>query len=111
MEADDPRTPSVQIADDLRSQIERGELTQGQKLPSGRELAAGYGVALMTAQAAVQRLRDERLVYSTPRGYFVGAAEESSSPIGGPEFAKRLDAVEREVRELRVRLDSIDSNR
>ena len=50
MKADDPRAPSVQIADDLRSRIEGGEFAPGAKLPSIRELASQYGVAPMTAQ-------------------------------------------------------------
>ena len=103
VEANDPRTPSVQIADDLRSQIESGELASGAKLPSGRDLARKYGVALMTAQTALQRLRDERRVYSTGRGYFVGEPDES------PSLAERLQEVEAEVRELRTRVESLES--
>jgi GntR family transcriptional regulator len=103
VQANDPRTPSVQIADDLRSQIESGELPQGTKLPSGRALASEYGVALMTAQAALQRLRDEHLVYSTARGYFVGESD------GSPSFANRLQEVEAEVRELRSRVESLEA--
>jgi len=103
VEANDPRMPSVQIADDLRSQIDSGELAPGTKLPSGRSLASQYGVALMTAQAALQRLRDERRVYSTARGYFVGEPDES------PSLAERLQEVEAEVRELRSRVEVLES--
>jgi DNA-binding GntR family transcriptional regulator len=102
VDANDPRTPSVQIADDLRSLIDRGELPQGGKLPSSRALAKQYGVALMTAQAALQRLRDERRVYSSGRGYFVG------QPDTTPSLAERLQEVEAEVRELRSRVESLE---
>jgi GntR family transcriptional regulator len=102
VEANDPRAPSVQIADDLRSQIDSGELAPGAKLPSGRSLASQYGVALMTAQAALQRLRDEGRVYSTGRGSFVGTPDQS------PSLAERLQEVETEVRELRSRIESLE---
>lgn len=105
IDQNDPRPPSVQISDDLRSQIEDGELGQGVRLPSGRTLAERYGVALMTAQSAVQRLRDEELVYSTPRGYFVGKAPEASGTD------QRLKELEEEVRDLRSRVESLESDR
>ena len=105
VETNDPRTPSVQISDALRSQIESGDLVSGQKLPSSRSLAQQYGVALMTAQNALQRLRDEGLVYSTSRGYFVGTPNDS------PSVADRLQEVEAEVRELRSRIETLESGR
>lgn len=100
---DDPRTPSAQIADDLRKQIESGELTG--RLPSGRTIASTWGVALMTAQAALQKLRDEGLVYSTGRGYFVGQA-----PGSGSDTNQRLSNLESEVRELRSRVEALESS-
>lgn len=107
MEANDPRPPSVQIADDLRARIEGGEFAPGAKLPSIRKLATEYGVAPMTAQAALQRLRDERLVYSSGRGHFAGAGESDNSQ----NLAKRLQEVEEEVRELRSRIETLESAR
>jgi GntR family transcriptional regulator len=103
VEANDPRTPSVQIADDLRSRIEGGEFDPGAKLPSIRDLASQYGVAPMTAQGALQRLRDERRVYSSGRGHFVG------EPGDSPSLAERLREVEAEVRELRSRVETLES--
>lgn len=105
VQANDPRPASVQIADDLRSRIECGEFAPGAKLPSIRELAAGYGVASMTAQGALQRLRDERRVYSSGRGHFVGEGPAADSQ----SLAKRIEEVEAEVRELRSRVESLES--
>jgi len=102
VDANDPRTPSVQIADDLRARIEGEEFAPGAKLPSIRELAAQYGVAPMTAQGALQRLRDERRVYSSGRGHFVGSGS-------APSLAQRLLEVEAEVRELRSRIETLES--
>ena len=105
MEANDPRPASVQIADDLRSRIEGGEFAPGAKLPSIRDLAGQYGVASMTAQGALQRLRDDRLVYSSGRGHFVGEGP-ADKPSG---LAERLQEVEAEVRELRSRVEGLES--
>jgi GntR family transcriptional regulator len=51
-----------QIADDLRADIESGELSAGSRLPSGPELGEIYGVARLTAIKAVNALRDEGLL-------------------------------------------------
>jgi len=106
VEANDPRAPSVQIADDLRARIEGGEFAPGAKLPSIRELATQYSVAPMTAQGALQRLRDERRVYSSGRGHFVGVGESGDSP----SLAERLQEIEAEVRELRSRVETLESS-
>jgi DNA-binding GntR family transcriptional regulator len=105
VEANDPRTPSVQIADDLRARIDSGEFAAGVRLPSIRDLATEYGVAPMTAQGALQRLREERLVYASGRGHFVGAGPEETPS----DLAARLREVEAEVRELRSRIESLES--
>jgi GntR family transcriptional regulator len=61
-----------QLAEILRHQITSGHL-QG-KIPSAITLAADYGVAVLTARAAVMLLRDEGLVtVVTGRGTFVVA--------------------------------------
>jgi hypothetical protein len=59
----------------------------------------------MTAQNALQRLRDEERVYSTPRGYFVGKDPESSGTD------QRLKDLEEEVRDLRSRVETLESDR
>jgi GntR family transcriptional regulator len=56
------RLPSRRIADDLRTAMESGELTAGQKLPSERELAARYGTARNTAREAFRLLETAGLV-------------------------------------------------
>jgi GntR family transcriptional regulator len=56
------RFPSRCIADELRTAIESGELTAGQKLPSERELAARYGTARNTAREAFRLLEAAGLV-------------------------------------------------
>jgi GntR family transcriptional regulator len=68
----DPRSPSRQIADDLRVAIRNGDLAPGEKLPSERELVERYGTAAQTARQAVSTLKAEGLVDGQAgRGVFV----------------------------------------
>ena len=105
MQANDPRSASVQIADDLRARIEAGEFAEGVKLPSIRDLATEYGVAQMTANGALQQLRSEGRVTASGRGHFVA----EGSPIRSTSLAERLQEVEAEVRELRSRVESLEA--
>jgi len=60
------------IADDLRAAILRGQLTDGDRLPSQAELARQYGVTNDVARQAILTLRAERLIVSRGgRGAFV----------------------------------------
>ncbi|MFD0855858.1 GntR family transcriptional regulator [Actinomadura adrarensis] len=68
----DPRSPSRQIADELRKAIRSGDLSPGDKLPSERELVERYGTSVQTARQAVRLLKTEGLVVGLPgRGVFV----------------------------------------
>jgi GntR family transcriptional regulator len=79
-----------------------GELAAGTKLPSGRELAKQWGVALMTLQKAIDQLRDEGLVYTQRgRGVFV-AADDGDVPIDN------LTALRKAVEDLGRRLAAVD---
>lgn len=69
---DAPETLWRQVANDLRADIESGELPAGSRLPSGPELAQIYGVARVTAIKAVTFLRDDgMLTVVNGRGTFV----------------------------------------
>src|ERR1700742_4956695 len=64
--------PWVQIADELRKEIARGEYQAGARLPSGSVLMARYGVARQTVQNAIDLLRAEGLVFGrSGAGWFV----------------------------------------
>src|SRR6266540_5876774 len=77
VETNDPRPAYVQIADDLRSAVQSGELAPGDRLPAGRELATRYDVAVMTVRRALDELRSEGLVTGGDRrGVFVCRAGE-----------------------------------
>lgn len=67
-----PPPPSRRIAEELRLQIESGELRSGDKLLSERALAEKYGAARNTAREAVRLLAEQGLVTAQHgRGVFV----------------------------------------
>lgn len=67
-----PAYTYARVADHLAARIEAGELAPGARLPSERDLAAEYGVALGTARRAIVELRDRGLVVTLPaKGTFV----------------------------------------
>ena len=81
LDPDDPRTPSQQIANQIRAAIKLGRLTAGAKLPSQPELAERYGVARETVKSALRPLYAERLIVSRQgSGVFVRAQTEL--PVG-----------------------------
>ncbi|GLY96996.1 winged helix-turn-helix domain-containing protein [Actinoplanes sp. NBRC 103695] len=71
----DPLAPTplyVQLADLLARMIERGELKEGDPLPSESYLQQEYGLARGTVRSAVRLLRDRGLVTTAPqRGTYV----------------------------------------
>lgn len=81
LDPDDPRPSSQQIANLLRAAILTRKLNPGDRLPSQNDLANRYGVARMTASAAIDLLDRERLVVRRQgSGVFVRAQTER--PVG-----------------------------
>ena len=69
---DEGLLPYLQIVEDLRGSIARGDIEPGGKLPSNAELKRKYEVASQTAQNAINALKTEGLVYGVAgRGVFV----------------------------------------
>ena len=62
MPLESPRSQHRQLADLLRSAIERGDYAPGSTLPSEPELAQQYEVGRLTVNRAIQILRSEGLV-------------------------------------------------
>jgi GntR family transcriptional regulator len=73
-----PVAPWRQIHALLRAQIEDGRLAPGDRLPSIKDLSQTYGVALTTARKALDALKDEGVVVTSPMGTFV--AEKPPKP-------------------------------
>lgn len=101
----DPKTPNAlsfqvdraaiapigdQIHASLRQAIVEGRLAPGQRLPSGRDLAAQLGVARGTIRVAYDRLIAENLVFGAgPAGTRVctrppARQEDDEAPLDGP---------------------------
>ena len=67
-----PRLAYMQVADDITSRIQSGELRPGARLLSERDLATHYGVAFHTIRNAMKVLRQRGLIISVHgRGTFV----------------------------------------
>jgi GntR family transcriptional regulator len=94
-------TPAyIQVATELRSQIESGELQPGSKLPSITELRAQYSVSNTVIRDAVNELRRAGLVVGQQgKGVFVAS---STREAGGtsPGLAARVQALEGHVSSL-----------
>lgn len=71
-----PVAPWRQLHALLRAQITSGELAPGDRLPSITSLAQQYGVAMTTVRKALDALKAEGLVVTSPMGTFVTAPEE-----------------------------------
>jgi GntR family transcriptional regulator len=100
----DPRPAYIQIADDLRGQIEAGKHGPGDRLPSNRLLSEQYGVAAETLRQALDILRSEGLIATqSTRGTFVLRKRRERVSEGGPS-AERLEQLESEVAALRKAL-------
>ena len=62
----------LQLADELRGQIRRGELVPGERLPAERDLIEAWGTSRTTIRLALAKLKTEGLVSSGPgRGTWV----------------------------------------
>lgn len=98
----------MQIKKDLRRKISEGEIAVGDKLSSLRKLSTEYGVAELTVHVAIKELQNEGILTSVSgRGTFVRAvpAEDADSM----DVATQLDSLQTEVRELRTRMEAIES--
>ncbi|WP_157474270.1 GntR family transcriptional regulator [Parafrankia sp. EUN1f] len=62
------RVGSATIADHFRKEIELGNLSPGQKLPTIRDIAKDWGVSRPTADKAIAILQMENLVRTAGRG-------------------------------------------
>ncbi|MCC9310435.1 GntR family transcriptional regulator [Kitasatospora sp. RB6PN24] len=83
----------TRITDHYRRQILTGALPAGSRLPSNKELAVKWGVAVETVRKALSQLQVEKLIRTSPRGTFVAdEAPAAASP------ADRLSAVRSSMR-------------
>ena len=97
----DPRPAYEQIAADIRTAIQSGRMQPGDRLPTEREHAARYGVAVGTYRQAVAMLRDEGFLATYKRhGTVVLLPPERPRSPEYTELSQRLDQIEATVAEL-----------
>lgn len=78
--------PYLRIAAELRRRIADGELAPGDRVPSTRQIAEDFGVALATATKVLTTLRQEGLVQARPRvGTVVAGPERPRTERTRPE--------------------------
>ncbi|MGW3322614.1 TetR/AcrR family transcriptional regulator C-terminal domain-containing protein [Streptomyces virginiae] len=101
------RPPYLRIVATIRRRIADGELAPGDRVPSTRQIAAEWGVALATATKALTTLRLEGLVEARPRigtvvaGHTTAApARRRPSPAPDTEPEPTLDRIVRAAVEI-----------
>lgn len=88
------------IAADLAAKIRAGHYQPGEALPAQRELAASYGVTLMTLRQALRQLSDEGLIaQQAGRGTFV-APPHLAYQLGS--LASLADDLKKQGHEVRT---------
>ncbi|MEV8516469.1 GntR family transcriptional regulator [Dactylosporangium sp. NPDC051484] len=75
--------PYLRIVTELRGRIADGRLAPGDRVPSTRQLARQWGVALATATKALTVLKQEGWVTARPRAGTVVAANLPGVPVSG----------------------------
>lgn len=92
-------TPAyMQVAAELRSQIESGELAPGDKLLSNAELRARYSVSNTVIRDAINDLRRAGLVVGQQgKGVFVASPAQGAGGTSPNELAARVQALEDRV--------------
>jgi len=99
--------PYQRIVQGVRGQIRTGQLPAGAKLPSARELADVYDVALGTVQRALAELRTSGIVYSHKGlGSFVTDTAEKN--VQDPTSVM-IEALQEQIRALTARVEKIEA--
>lgn len=86
----------VQIVNQIKEQIHRGELKSGHELPSIRELASSLGINMHTVRHAYNILREQKLVVFR-LGQQAKVARLRSHPASSEEIAS---VIEKRLQEL-----------
>ncbi|MEH0433190.1 TetR/AcrR family transcriptional regulator C-terminal domain-containing protein [Streptomyces stelliscabiei] len=105
--AGDP--PYLRIVAAIRQRIADGELAPGDQIPSTRQIAREWGVALATATKVLTTLRLEGLVRTRPRvGTVVAGPATAAPPRRHPSPASPVPDSERELSLHRIVRTAID---
>ena len=110
MQFSQPKGIYLQIADQIRERILRGDWQAGERIPSIRELAVELGVNPNTVTKSYQTLLDREIVTNRRgRGYFVSdrAAERALAGMREEFVREELPRVLRAMRLLGIGMDEL----
>ncbi|MGZ3142509.1 GntR family transcriptional regulator [Lentzea chajnantorensis] len=110
--SDQPGLAAYQrVVEAVKKDIRSGALEVGARLPGHRKLAEQHGVALGTAQKAVQILETEGWVVSQPAvGVFVQEPPaEDRSPVTIETVIRQLDQLQAAVLHLTERVEHLEA--
>lgn len=102
---EDKRPASRRVAADLLERIDAGEYPPDSPLPTYRELAASYGIAVNTALAAVRYLRDLGVVTIRPN-----AGAKVRDRAEDRDIEAELTTARSEVADLRARVRDMSTD-
>ncbi|MEU5048931.1 TetR/AcrR family transcriptional regulator C-terminal domain-containing protein [Streptomyces sp. NPDC021096] len=101
--------PYLRIAAELRRRIADGELAPGARVPSTRQIAKEWNVALATATKVLTTLRQEGLVRSQPRvGTVVAAPDRAPGAASTAAAAPVVPATDHELTRERIVRAAVD---
>lgn len=103
-------TPSARIAAELAEQIRAGRLQPGELIPSAREIARTWNVAIATASRAHALLRSEGLVLPLP-GVGTVVAEPGATSTGVRPHARAVTGRARPPARLETGDDPLTADR
>lgn len=91
----------MSLAELLRTQIERGWLRAGERIPSIRQLASNHGVSTATAVQACHQLEKEGLIIAQQRMGFFVCAPAPSLIFNAPSVSQPAFVSNPALREMR----------
>jgi DNA-binding transcriptional regulator YhcF (GntR family) len=100
-----PDPPYLRIVAEIRRRIAAGELRPGDRVPSTRQIAREWGVAMATATKALGTLAQEGLVQAVPRVGTVVATPQrrpAASPSLRTPRPRLAQAPEQELTQARI---------
>lgn len=89
-----PKPLYMQLEEILRKQIQDGELTFHQAIPSENELSRIYSLSRMTVRGVITHLVGEGLLYRVPgKGTFVAEPKIMTGPLSQKGIREQLEAM------------------
>lgn len=100
LDRDGPVPLYKQVADLICDQIERGELSAGDPVPSEAKLEKDYAIARTTARRVARELREQGMAYTIQgEGTFVGPPGTPRTPRVTPIYQKIAEEIAERIRQ------------